>query len=231
MQELQDSLGRCRNRFQQIPAQRDRPRPLIGVVGEIFCRLNTFSNEDLVRRLEAQGAEAWVSDLAEFVWYMNAEQMRWLRLRGRVLSREALGAWVRRRVQRRDEQALLEAFEQAFAGREEPHVEELLEYARPYLPPEGAMGEMVLSVGKIVFLARQGAAGIVDISPFTCMNGIVCEAIYPRLSRDLGGIPIRNFYFDGTPSEPDADLGVFLELVEFYRRRARQAQPALAQRG
>jgi predicted nucleotide-binding protein (sugar kinase/HSP70/actin superfamily) len=139
-----------------------------------------------------------------------------------------LGARVRQRVQRRDEQALLEPFEQDFAGDEEPHVDQLPEYARPYLPADGAMGEMVLSVGKIVFLARQGAAGIIDISPFTRMNGIVCEAIYPRLSRDLGGIPIRNFYFDGTQSELDADLGVFLELVGFYRRRARQAEAATA---
>jgi hypothetical protein len=27
------------------------------------------------------------------------------------------------------------------------------------------------------------------------MNGIECEAIYLRVSRDLGGIPFRNFYF------------------------------------
>ena len=58
----------------------------------------------------------------------------------------------------------------------------------PYLPREGAFGEMVLNVGKVVYLAKKGAAGIIDISPFTCMNGIVCEAIYPRISRDLGGI-------------------------------------------
>jgi len=41
----------------------------------------------------------------------------------------------------------------------------------------------------------QGVDGIVDISPFTCMNGIVTEAIYPVVSRDHDGIPIRVFYF------------------------------------
>ena len=49
------------------------------------------------------------------------------------------------------------------------------------------------------------------------MNGIVCEAIYPRISRDLGGIPIRNFYFDGTQSDLDRDLGVYMELARSYR--------------
>ena len=76
---------------------------------------------------------------------------------------------------------------------------------------------MVLNVGKVVYLAKKGAAGIIDISPFTCMNGIVCEAIYPRISRDLGGIPIRNFYFDGTQSDLDRDLGVYMELARSYR--------------
>ena len=50
------------------------------------------------------------------------------------------------------------------------------------------------------------------------MNGIVCEAIYPRLSRDLGGIPIRNFYFDGAQSDLDRDLGVYMELARSYQK-------------
>ena len=47
---LRDALVRCRDRFRAIPGRRDRTTPLIGIVGEIFCRLNTFSNENLVRR-------------------------------------------------------------------------------------------------------------------------------------------------------------------------------------
>ena len=107
-------------------------------------------------------------------------------------------AWIRERVQHRDEHVLLEPFHEEFVGYEEPDIYEVLECAEPYLPRDGALGEMVLNVGKAIYLAKKGADGIIDISPFTCMNGIVSEAIYPRVSRDLGGIPIRNFYFDGT---------------------------------
>jgi len=219
LKALRDALVRCRDRFHAIPLQRDRSTPLIGIVGEIFCRLHTFSNEDLVRRLEDYGGEAWLSDIAEWVWYTNAEQFRRLRETGRRISREALGAWIRRRVQRRDEHVLLEPFREDFAGCEEPHIGEVLANAQPYLPAGGAMGEMVLNVGKAVYLARKGVDGIIDISPFTCMNGIVCEAVYPRISRDLGGIPIRNFYFDGTQSDLDRDLGVYLELARSYQKR------------
>jgi predicted nucleotide-binding protein (sugar kinase/HSP70/actin superfamily) len=216
---MRASLIRCRDRFRRVPMRRDRSAPLIGVVGEIFCRLNTFSNENLIRRLEEYGAEAWLSDIVEWIWYTTSEHFRKLKLQGRIVSLEALGAWIRKRVQKRDEHTLLEPFKEDFVGYEEPDVYEILECAKPYLPRDGALGEMVLNVGKVVYLAKKGADGIIDISPFTCMNGIVCEAIYPRLSRDLGGIPIRNFYFDGTQSDLDRDLGVYLELARSYQKR------------
>jgi predicted nucleotide-binding protein (sugar kinase/HSP70/actin superfamily) len=216
---LRDALLRGRERFRAIPGRRDRGTPLIGIVGEIFCRLNTFSNEDLVRRLEEYRAEAWLSDIVEWIWYTDSEHFRKLELNHRLWTSEALGAWLRHRVKKRDEHALLQPFHDDFIGYEEPDVYEILECARPYLPREGAFGEMVLNVGKVVYLARKGADGIIDISPFTCMNGIVCEAIYPRLSRDLGGIPIRNFYFDGSQSDLDRDLGVYLELARGYQKR------------
>jgi len=219
LRAIRESLVRSRDRFRRLPIHRDPSTPLIGVVGEIFCRLHTFSNEDLVRRLEEYGGEAWLSDIAEWVWYTNAETFRKLRLYGRLISKDGLVAWIRNYVQRRDEHTLLEPFREEFAGFEEPEIHELLELARPYLPQDGAMGEMVLNVGKAIYLTRKGADGIIDISPFTCMNGIVSEAIYPRISRDLGGIPIRNFYFDGTQSDLDRDLGVFLELARSYQRR------------
>ncbi len=222
---IRDSLVRARDRFRVLPIRRDPSTPLIGVVGEIFCRLHTFSNENLVARLESYGAEAWLSDITEWVWYTNAEQFRKLRLTGRRFSKEALAAWIRKYIQHRDEQALLEPFRETFAGYEEPEIQEVLAYAEPYLPPGGAMGEMVLNVGKAVYLAHKGVDGIIDISPFTCMNGIVSEAIYPRVSRDLDGIPIRNFYFDGTQSDLDRDLGVYLELARSYQRRKRFQRP------
>ncbi|MEN6534081.1 MAG: hypothetical protein ABFD60_14740 [Bryobacteraceae bacterium] len=226
LRAMQESLVRCRDRFHAIEVDRDRTTPLIGIVGEIFCRLHTFSNENLVRRLEEYGGEAWISDIVEWVWYTDAEQFRKLRLERNLISLKGVIAWARHHFQHRDEKALMEPFQGDFTGYEEPDVSEILEYAKPYLPQYGAMGEMVLNVGKAVYLAKKGADGIIDISPFTCMNGIVCEAVYPKLSRDLGGIPIRNFYFDGTQSDLDRDLGVYLELARSYQRRKKQQRPA-----
>lgn len=229
---LRECLLQARNRFRNLAVQFDPRKPLIGVVGEIFCRLNEFSNSDLVRRLENAGAEVWMNDVGEWIWYCNADQFRALKLHGRQISLEALGAHIRNHIQHRDEHALLALFREDFRGYEEPgHVQEVLDCAEPYLPASGVNGEMVLNVGKAVYFARKGLDGVIDISPFTCMNGIVGEAMYPRVSRENAGIPIRNFYFDGTHSDLERDIGIFIELAKSYQRRKpwpRQA-PAIAQ--
>ncbi len=220
MAALRGCLQEAQERFRKLPMQFDRSKPLIGVVGEIFCRLNEFSNNELVRRLEAAGAEVWINDISEWIWYTNADQHRRLKTYGRRFSMEAAGARIRNYVQRKDEHALLAMFKEDFQGYEEPHeIQVVLDAAEPYLPALGANGEMVVNVGKAVYFARKGLDGVIDISPFTCMNGIVGEAIYPRVSRDHAGIPIRNFYFDGTNSDLDRDIGIFLELARSYQRR------------
>jgi predicted nucleotide-binding protein (sugar kinase/HSP70/actin superfamily) len=219
LRSLAESMTRARERFHRVPAHYDPEVPLVGAVGEIFCRLNAFSNEDLVRKLEGFGAEVWLSHIAEWVEYTNVDQKRRLRLVGKQFSLSMLGAKLRSHIQKADEHALYAPFGSDFEGYEEPEVEEILELAQPYLPPGGALGEMVLSIGKAAYLAKHGADGIIDISPFTCMNGIVTESIYPKLSRDYGGIPIRNFYFDGTQSDLDRDVGIYLELARSHREK------------
>jgi len=138
LKAMREAMVRSRDRFRALPVRRNRSTPLIGIVGEIFCRLHCFSNEDLVRRLEEYEAEAWISDITEWVWYTISEQFRKLHLVGRQYSLDAFKAWIRKRVQKHDEHVLLEPFRDDFVGYEEPPVEEVLAAARPYLPADGA---------------------------------------------------------------------------------------------
>jgi len=222
--DVKAGLRRVKKAFLDIPV-RQEDRPLIGVVGEIFCRLNTFANNDLIMHVEAQGGECWLAGVGEWVWYTNEEAFRRHREERRRASKDWLKTFITSRIMHADEEAIMEDFRDVFAHHPEPHVTEVLKYAEPYLPQWGALGEMVLSTGGAVYLYHQGADGIIDISPFTCMNGIVTEAIYPRVSKDHDGIPIRVFYFDGTNSDLDRDVGIFLELAKTYKRRKKIQRP------
>jgi len=217
---LRRVLLAARDRYHRIPAKFTRDRPLIGIVGEIYCRLNEFSNEYLIDKIEEFGGEVWLSDIAEWAWYTNDEQ-RWRIIRaGKRFSKQMLAAKIKFAIQHRDEQFLYKPLRKEFEGYEEPaHVHQVLKYSRPFLPQEGALGEMVLNVGKTIYLYHKGADGIIDISPFTCMNGIVCQTIYPQVSKNYDNIPIRIFYFDGTKVDLDRDVGIFLELARNYMRK------------
>ena len=220
LEALVATLTRIRDRFRAIPARYERGRPLIGILGEIFCRMEEFSNSALIRRLEACGGEAWLSDIAEWVWYCNHDQKRRLRYQGRRLSFAMLGARLRDHIQHADEAALRAPFVEDFLGLEESEdIGELLRAGDPYLPQAGASGEMVISAGKVDYFFRKGVDGIMDISPFTCMNGIVSEALYPWQSQEHAGLPIKNFYFDGKGEDITHDLEIFLELAQAYQRR------------
>jgi predicted nucleotide-binding protein (sugar kinase/HSP70/actin superfamily) len=205
MAEIIAALDECREKFHAVPARYTRDKPLIGVVGEIFCRMNTFSNYEAVRQIESHGGECWLSDVGEWVWYTNWSQQELLRRDGKRLSLSMLAAVLKNKVQRSDENKLLEVFAEDFVGYEEPHdiYHEVLEPAWPYLPADGALGEMVLSIGKSIYLHGKGADGIVDISPFSCMNGIVSEAVYHDVSADHDRMP----------------MDIFMELAESYKRR------------
>ncbi len=211
-------LPRVRDRFRTVPV-RDEDRPLIGVVGEIFTRLNSFANQEVIRHLEVAGAECWLAGVAEWIWYTNEEQFRRLREERRRASKTWLKAYLTKQVMDRDERTLYEPFAEDFRGYTEPHVPHLLKLAHPYLPAAGCGGEMVLSTGGSIHFYEIGADGIADISPFSCMNAIITEAVYPKVSREHDGFPIRMFYFDGTQSDLDRDVGIFLELARTYKRR------------
>jgi len=223
--DLVGAVERVRDRFRGVPAKYVKNRPLIGLVGEIFCRLNTFSNDEVARSIEKYGGECWISDIAEWVWYTNwGQEVNIRRTRGR-LNAEFLKLKIKTHKQHGYEQALLAPLAEDLRGYEEPHdVREVLRNSEPYLPPEGCLGEMVLSVGKAIYLYEKGADGIIDISPFTCMNGIICEAVYPAVSEAHDDFPVRICYFDGVNTTIDRDLEIFLDLARAYQRRKKHAR-------
>jgi len=223
MSRLVDALTEIRDSFRRLPLKAPGSKPLIGAVGEIYCRLDEGSNDEIIRHIEEYGGEVWLSGIVEWVEYTNEEVVLNLRASGRSLSL-ARGAFeLRRLIQRKDEHALMEQFREDFRGYEEPaNINEIFRRSLHYLPSYATLGEMVINTGRAVYLHEKGVDGIIDISPFTCMNAIVSEAIYSKISRDHDKIPIKVLYFDGKARDWNQDVEMFMELVRDYRARKRQ---------
>ena len=220
LSNILDQLVWSRDEFRAIDAEYVKRKPLIAVVGEIFCRHNRFANVNMLRKLEEYGAETWLSDVSEWIFYTNWTRMKDLTRLGDKFSLDMVKTKIKEHIMKKDEHKLLAPFKDDFFGYEEPsNTEELLRYGESYLPATGALGEMALSLGRSGYCYNKGVDGIVDISPFSCMNGIVSEAVYPSFSKSHDDIPCRVFYYDGINTDLDCDIGIFMELVKGYMSR------------
>lgn len=169
-------------------------KPLVGIVGEIYVRCNTFSNGDLIRVIEENGGEAWLTPMHEWLLYVA-----WLKSRVVKHSKldivgagEALLTWL---YFHKTEQVYYNGVSPMLDDRREPHVREVLEAAAPYLPVQ-FQGEAILTVGRTMLFAKNGADMVVNASPFGCMPGTIAGAILLELKEKMN-IPIISSFYDG----------------------------------
>ncbi len=187
-------------------------RPLIGVVGEIFVRSSRFSNEELVRRIEALGGRVWLAPIDEWVLYVGHMARR--RARQDLDAGALLKLWIERRVQSRVAHALEAAAGRRLFNAREAGTAEVLGLAAPYLR-DTFQGEAVLTVGKAIDMLRRGAKGIINAIPFGCMPGTIGQAMLRRVAEQHGA-PSITLPFDGTPQP--ASLLALETFMEQCRR-------------
>jgi len=206
-------LEAAAERFSGIGIDRSEEKPVVGVTGEFYVRMNDFSNQSVIEQIEALGGEVWIAPVFEWFLYRNLRRdMRarldsdwWLRLKNSLMDR----------VMRRDEHAYAEPFADLLRNAFEPSSEAVLEMASPYLD-RSFEGEGVMTIGKAVDFADKGLAGIVTIMPFTCMPGTVSHALMRLVKKDKGGIPTLNMVYDGS------EQGTALTRLEAFMYSARE---------
>jgi predicted CoA-substrate-specific enzyme activase len=191
---LEKALREACGRFDAIPLLNPGSKPKIGIVGEIYVRSNCFSNEHIVRKIEALGGEAWLAPLVEWIHYLNVISRRhtW---RNRDHS-NLLKILLTEHYQRQYEHSLDRIFQGSIKNLQEPKTADILRLAQPYLDSTFE-GEAVLSVGKTVDFAIKGASGVVNVMPFTCMPGTVVSAILKRYREENSNLPILHMAYDG----------------------------------
>jgi predicted nucleotide-binding protein (sugar kinase/HSP70/actin superfamily) len=205
--------------FRRLPVDRHAPRPRIGMVGEIFVRQNRPSNREVIRQIEALGGEVILANMMEFLYYVNW----WSALKHsrRLHWREVLTLKIPDAYQRFCEFRLSRPVADLLYHRFEARSARLMRHTAAYMDPVIST-EAVLSVGKAVELAHDGAAGILNVLPFTCMPGVITAGLAPRIRQDLGGIPWLDLSYDMQQSTNlQTRLEAFMyQAVQFQRRHA-----------
>ena len=55
--------------FETLPVDRRQARPLIGMVGEIYLRANPYTNQNIIRQVEAAGGQVLVASMMEWFYF------------------------------------------------------------------------------------------------------------------------------------------------------------------
>lgn len=195
--------------FRAVPRRKEK-RPLVGLVGEIFVRTHTFSNDDLVKKVEALGGEVWLAPVEEWVYYVNAISLRRALIKKR--GSDIMNIFAKRFMQRRIEHRYGRNFRGFLQTLHEPSTKEILEKASPYVH-DSFEGETVLSIGKAVDLIQRGAAGVITAMPFGCMPGTIVTALMKTIGNEYG-TPCISIPYDGTESSSVVlQLEAFMEAV------------------
>jgi predicted nucleotide-binding protein (sugar kinase/HSP70/actin superfamily) len=192
--DLEEALRKSIENLNQIEVDGLGTKPLIGIVGEIFVRLNRFANENAIRKIEQFGGEAWIAPLTEWILYVNTIA------KGRSLKKKSfsnlLKVYLTDYYQKKDEHQLEKIFKGHLRNFGEPKTRSIFRKAKPYLD-SSFEGEAILSVGKTIDFAKRGASGIVNIMPFTCMPGTIVSTLLKRYQEENNNIPILNMTYDG----------------------------------
>ena len=213
----------CRNiieEFDRIPIT-DEVKPRVGVVGEILVKFAPAANNHLVELLEAEGAEAVVPDLVDFLLYCfynqiyKAEELGTSR-KAALLARAGIRAieWLRR------DAAL--AFEKSEHFDAPVSVFTLVEYAKPIVSIGNETGEGWFLTAEMIELIEEGAPNIVCTQPFGCLpNHIVGKGVIKELRRRYPAANIVAIDYDPGASEVNQLNRIKLMLSGAQRKAAR----------
>ena len=215
--DIEETLSWAKEMFAKIEKDSKERKPIIGVVGEIYIRSNRFSNNDVIRKVEALGGEAWLVGMAEWICYTTYMYKSQSRLERKY--KDYVKGWLTDWVQKKKEHRLEKQLDGAILGCYEPDVKDVMDLASPYLH-ESFGGEAILSIGKAIEYMHQGLSGIINAMPFTCMPGTVVTAISKKLREDFGNFPWLNLAYEGQEDSNEITrLEAFMHQAKEFQKR------------
>jgi predicted CoA-substrate-specific enzyme activase len=220
--DIVEALDESLRALSLIPVERNGGRPVVGIAGDVYTKVNPAANNDLYRWLEDRGLEVWPAmgqiDLLDFgisrrlFESASRGRMQDFLLSGSVAIKRLVDVWKINRVA-----------SPRISRLEEPGYLEMKKLAAPYMPNE-AHELLFLNTVKIVDFARRGADGIINAVCFNCMVGNASAAIIQKIRHDYHDIPIITAVYSGG-EEPSRAMALEAFVSQVKRHYARTKSP------
>ena len=187
--------------FDNLPIHEDMQKPKVGIVGEILVKFLPSANNYLVDLLEAEGAEAVMPDLLDFLSYCAYNN----NFKARYLGKSKKGAFISNIVIWALEALRKEAvksFKKSKRFDPPVHIKKLAAYAEDVVSLGNQTGEGWFLTGEMLELLHSGVYNIVCTQPFACLpNHIVGKGVIKELRRQHPEANIVAIDYDPGASE------------------------------
>ena len=213
--------------FDALPIDETLRKPRVGVVGEILVKYMPLANNHLVDLLEAEGAEAVVPDLMDFLNYCvyNGDYKHEFLGAGWTSAATAkLGVDAIRLIRK----PALDALEKSRRFEPPMPIEQVAELAKPFLSIGNQYGEGWFLTGEMAELVLSGTPNIVCIQPFACLpNHVVGKGVIKALKKAYPQSNIVAVDYDPGASEVNQLNRIKLMLSTAKKRLAEEEEAAV----
>ncbi|WP_418220150.1 acyl-CoA dehydratase activase-related protein [Clostridium fessum] len=166
--------------FGELP-RRDVQKPRVGIVGEILVKFSPLANNHVVELLEAEGAEAVMPDLLDFLLYcfynsnFKADNLGGKRSTAHLCNMGISLLEYFRRTCRRE-------LERSTHFLPPARIQDLASMAKHYVSLGNQTGEGWFLTGEMLELIHSGTTNIICTQPFGCLpNHIVGKGVIKEL--------------------------------------------------
>ncbi|WP_026478462.1 2-hydroxyacyl-CoA dehydratase [Alkaliphilus transvaalensis] len=179
----------------------DEVKPRVGLVGEILVKFHPIANNNIVDIIEAEGAEAVVPDLTDFILYsMYTNDFKYRYLSGSRKSK-IIGDVIISAIE-----FFRKAYREAVGSSKRfghlQSIKETAEGASKVVSLGHQTGEGWLLTGEMVELIESGVKNIVCMQPFACLpNHVTGKGMMKELKRIYPGANIVAIDYDPGASE------------------------------
>lgn len=187
-------MGEAAEAFDAIVTEDAVPRAKVGVVGEIYLKLNSFSHKDILHWLAGEGIEVIPPTIVNF--FLQAFVNRKVNKKAHLSGGSAIPEFVFNRLYKWAEGYVKKA--NLMCGKFRYYIPfgnifEEAEQASEVVPLTAQFGEGWLIAAEMVGFARSGVQNVVSLQPFGCIaNHIISKGIEKKM-RDM--FPQMNLLF------------------------------------
>ncbi len=221
---LTDLLERAGAQFAALRGPGEMP--VVELTGEIYVRAVDFSNDFVIKQLEARGLRVRIAPQSEWIAYCSY-------VRRQLPERNRFADRISDRIQHRVDYVTRKAIAPLMGWPALPSITESLAAAGPYVSA-ALEGEAVLTVGAALEnWRRRQIDAVLSVGPLECMPTKIAEAQFHHLTEHEGLLSLT-LAFNGDPINTAALDNFAFEVNARFRRkrngRLSDAGPAFSAR-